>query len=586
MIEAAADSVTSRSTPTVSNLSHQASRANLGSAGRLPRTGSAASVASSSGDRIERELQTGARTVVNGIAFPTVVAKKIPGSLLRVSKYSVNPSVNTLMLTCFVDLYLDPPRPQLAPNVARLQPRGTPSLDGSTSEGILSRGPATPMGGGRPTSRDLNNRQVSFFAEPKTAEKANPLSRIGRTTSPKSSPKSLRAPASGVDPFGFVQDLPDDSGDDMAMDELHQSNSKAASTVPPADARHQPRGPYIVRIPNHVTVAEATTLVHQYLRKKQQQELNEVRESQQSTAAASPGSSSKTLFGQLVDVDKAVESIRAVPKKLQALNANAVSLLSLATMDEIPEQHRTHLGGEEDEDGGTVRLTLRPCDPLGHVLDRASADGTLAPRKTILSCFPKGCTSFFVCLAPDPEQERQRIRSTKLHELREQQEAQAKLQRFREGQVEEKERARRASEASALRHSVNNDIVLRRDMFRPKGSIAYKAFVKGEVHDDKRRQREQDEAQVMASRDAFRREAEEGWLRYFMSIKHVEESCADAMSGVSIEESRDRQKIVEMRNDALLVQRREERCSVLRREIHGKVEAARQGSSPFAGWSL
>jgi hypothetical protein len=546
------ESVATRSAPVPQSLPGRGQLGSASSAGRggvpLQRVGSAASIVSSSHvseNGVEREIANGTRTVIAGIAFPTVVAKKIPGSLLKVSKYTASPFLDTVTLTCFVDLHLDPPRP-----LSLAKKCSSPAMEAFTHSQRWPERPSSSVT--RPGSRDLNNRAVRFTGDVEphisTPEDEPMMGKNSAQSSASGSPVKLPKADSNDASFSFVESLvtPNDSA----------VVAKEASSV-----RRHPRGPYCVRVPSKATVAEATIAVHAYLRKKQAQEKTEML------------NTGGTLFGQRVDGDAHI----APPRKLQGLNAFTVTTHALATLDDLPQQ-----------DDPTPRLVLRPCDPLGFVLDRSavSPSAALPISKSIMSCFPKGCTSFFVCLAPDPEETRESIRGEKLAAEQRTADALRQLQNERTAAVMAMEDNRRQREADAHCHSVARDAALRHELFQPKGSAAYKHFVKTDVIDEKHRQREAENTEKERIRSEHFKAAKAAWLQFFESISHLEEDSRRSHKDISKAEWLERQRIADERAVALELHAKRERCAVLLRRVPEDVERFRLASSPFAGWKL
>jgi hypothetical protein len=342
------------------------------------------------------------------------------------------------------------------------------------------------------------------------------------------------------------------------------------------DIRHHPRGPYVVRVPRSATVAEATLAVHTYLHRKQLEE--------KSLAQNNGG----LLFGYQLTAENKNHSINggsaaaaslAPPRTLQALHGHVVSTHSLATLMDIPSPGHAS--------SSTGLLALRPCDPLGYVLDRSVVQNPMAPESNMLSCFPKGGTSFFVCLAPDPIDHRRRIRNEKLAAIQAEEAVAHELLQKRAAVIAAKDVAQRSSEASACHHSSARAASLRSDMLQPKGSVAYKAFVKQEAHDEKSRQREIQQLTEERSRRERLAAAKSQWQAFFRAI-HVDVVAASStvISQLAEEELRERERIWAERGRCLELQGRKERCAVLLKRVPEQVEALRTGASPFAQWTI
>lgn len=495
-------------------------------------------------DKLERELQVGQKVLAaNKIALPADIAKR----LTRMNQMVAPATAASIVLTCFVDLFLEPPPPT------------------------------------------LHSRTVGTVRCAKGGVQHSTRTRFQKTAS-----------------VAFVQL---DSGAAEAPQVV--SPSAVVLQPLRTHLATVPRGPYLVRVPSSASVEEATAIVQESLRNIQLQERSMIASSgaehinATSTLYGNPvvtvnEISSKREHSVMKASDVGSSSAAARPLGIVAgasspatilaskcvvpediLGANFVSTNSLGNMPiDIPpyrselskaetrrllgmsgmashEDHSAHSTMSEESfhaftattpsarDIGslsgnferaadaaslhrsaflTQRMTLRLCDAFGRVLHHskphaAALGDTLEPKsKSIMSCFPRNAINFFVCLSPDPEHHRELIRQENQIELMQKQDSLRQLCNHRGCNEDEIEAHRQEVARQQLLNSLAKDKSIREQLTRPSATASFRSFMKEEAIEENQKQRLKEQRKRQEERETFKEEVRVRTKQFYVAM--------------------------------------------------------------------
>jgi hypothetical protein len=192
-------------------------------------------------EQVERSIASGAKSMLNGVAFPSEVARR----LQRVSSVATR---DTFIVSCFVDVLLDPPH-------RAAQQR----------EPVMS-----PLGGKAPITSKKSQRTTKVGFNDST----NDLLGAGFPTFGGADFESLVSPVAAG---GRGQLFSSPSPGNLPRGGNVASGLTSESTQPLHEQlRSVPKGPYPVRIPTTASVADAAILVQNAMRDIQLRERQEV----------------------------------------------------------------------------------------------------------------------------------------------------------------------------------------------------------------------------------------------------------------------------------------------------------------------
>ncbi|CUF74195.1 Hypothetical protein, putative [Bodo saltans] len=198
-------------------------------------------------EQLERSIASGTKSVLNGIAFPSEVARR----LQRVSNVATR---DTFIVSCYVDVVLDPP------HRAVQQQR----------DSVMSPVGKTPL----TTKKSQRTTKVGFN------DSTNDFPGSGFATFGGADFESLVSPIAGGR-GGNLFSYPPPSAIPQQRGNITPSLVGAESTQPLVEQlRSVPKGPYQVRIPTTASVGEAALMIQNAMRDVQLRERQDVMHAQ------------------------------------------------------------------------------------------------------------------------------------------------------------------------------------------------------------------------------------------------------------------------------------------------------------------